>query len=369
MRSQCAVYVDAGYLLAATATRVSGTSLRSGVEVDHKALIETLIRQATQDSGLPLLRVNWYDSGSRPGGLPDYTQERIGLTPRVKLRLGRRSLAGEQKGVDLRIGLDLATHGRQRVVDVMYLVSGDDDLTEAVEEAQSHGVQVTLLAVPNHAGQPQAVARHLQRAADGLILIEGEAIDAAVRTKAIPQELIPRPAGAEPVDVHPEDGSPVEVPPVSEAAQPDEGSGPGVAQSPSDLTTPDQMEPPTTATPTPKPSVLAGKKPTQVLPPKVPASAVVWSSGADGGPAWEDAEITTEDVNHVVQQVVEGWCKVATPQMLADLRAGRPTIPGDLDRALLVDLSSRAGVYDISDGARHALRERFWVLVDRVRLG
>jgi hypothetical protein len=96
---------------------------------------------------------------------------------------------------------------------------------------------------------------------------------------------------------------------------------------------------------------------------------VVWSSTGEGGAAWEDSEITTEDVNHVVQQVVEGWCKVASPQMLADLRAGRPTIPGDLDRALLVDLSSRAGVYDIPDGARHALRERFWVLLDRVRLG
>ena len=87
--------------------------------------------------------------------------------PKVKLRLGRRSLSGEQKGVDLRIGLDLAAHGRSRVVDVMYLVSGDDDLTEAVEEAQNHGVQVQLIVVPNHASRPMSVAKHLQQAADG----------------------------------------------------------------------------------------------------------------------------------------------------------------------------------------------------------
>jgi hypothetical protein len=56
MRSQCAVYVDAGYLLAATATRVTGTSLRSAVDVNHGALIEQIIEQAEADSGLPLLR-------------------------------------------------------------------------------------------------------------------------------------------------------------------------------------------------------------------------------------------------------------------------------------------------------------------------
>ena len=112
MRSQCALYVDAGYLLAASATRVTGTSLRSGVDVDNGALITSLIAQAEVDSGMPLLRVNWYDSGNRAGGLPDFFQQQIGLMPKVKLRLGRRSLSGEQKGVDMRIGLDLAAHGR-----------------------------------------------------------------------------------------------------------------------------------------------------------------------------------------------------------------------------------------------------------------
>ena len=67
------------------------------------------------------------------------------MLPRVKLRLGRLSYTGEQKGVDLRIGLDLVMHARNQAVDVMYLVSGDDDLTEAVEEVQGHGIPVILL--------------------------------------------------------------------------------------------------------------------------------------------------------------------------------------------------------------------------------
>ncbi|WP_428967099.1 NYN domain-containing protein [Micromonospora fluostatini] len=44
------------------------------------------------------------------------------------------------------------THARNAVADVFVLVPGDDDLTEAVEEAQVHGVQVILLAVPKRAG-------------------------------------------------------------------------------------------------------------------------------------------------------------------------------------------------------------------------
>src|SRR6476620_8867847 len=134
MRSYCALYVDVGYLLAAAATRVTGTSLRKGIVVSYPDLVARRIKDAEAAS---VLRLHWYDSGNRAGGTPDSTQEAIGMLPRVKLRLGRTSPQGEQKGVDLRIGLDLAAHGRNRSVDIIYLVSGDDDLSEAVEEARA----------------------------------------------------------------------------------------------------------------------------------------------------------------------------------------------------------------------------------------
>lgn len=154
MRSTCSLYVDAGYLLASAATRVTGTSLRGGIHVEYPPLIRTLIDTAEILSGLPVLRVHWYDSARN--GVPDTQQERIGELSKVKLRLGRFGVNGEQKGVDLRMGLDLVAHARNGASDVFFLVSGDDDLAEAVEEAQVHGIQVVLLAVPTLAGTPHA---------------------------------------------------------------------------------------------------------------------------------------------------------------------------------------------------------------------
>jgi uncharacterized LabA/DUF88 family protein len=195
MRSCCAAYVDVGYLLAAAATRVTGSSLRRGVQTEYAELIAALIAQIEADSGMPLLRVNWYDAGSRPGGMPDATQDEIGALPRVKLRLGRLSYSGEQKGVDVRIGLDLAIQAQHRVADVAYLVSGDDDLTEAVEEAQGRGVQVVLLAVAGQDERPLAVSKHLIRAADRVLLIDPAAIDRTVKSMAIPEGLLSSLAG------------------------------------------------------------------------------------------------------------------------------------------------------------------------------
>lgn len=380
MRSQCAVFIDAGYLLAAAATRVAGTSLRSGIDVDYVMLVSALMTHAQEDSGLPLLRANWYDSGSRPNGLPDWTQEQIGLMPRVKLRLGRRSLSGEQKGVDLRIGLDLVGHGRERVADVIYLVSGDDDLTEAVEEAQSHGIQVNLLVVPGHNGRPQAVAKHLQRAADDVLLIAAEDIDAAVKNRSIPEELLPRADEGEGEAAAADGGVGTEG---AEPGRPDGGVGAlpdGDAVTPGASATPGRVGRPvvangaepceTPAKPTPvTPSVLAGKKSTSLIPPKAGPS-IAWSSVGGGSmQEWSGGEIASEDIDAVARQVIEGWCRTATPSLLAELRARHPDIPVDLDRALLMDLSTRSDVYDIPEGARYALRERFWQLVDRIRLG
>lgn len=391
MRSYCAIYVDVGYLLAAAATRVTGTSLRRGVQVDHAELIESLIKRAEEDSGLPLLRVNWYDSGGRPGGMPDFTQDEIGLLPRVKLRLGRLSHAGEQKGVDLRIGLDLATHGRNRVVDVIYLVSGDDDLTEAVEEAQGHGVQVLILAVPGQDGRAHGVSRHLQRAADAMVLLDGETIDQVVRSRAIPTELVPdeyKPSDEEAVaaavegtdEQPPEgvdqpadaDGEPAAVPdgeatgetpdapadPVRPDADTDDDAAPGTPPS-------DEVEP-VGATPGPSPSIFAKRKATTVVPPPEP----VWTSstGLLGHGTYTQSEADPELVDAVARQVVLSWCATATPEDLGTLKAQRPSIPPDLDRALLMDLATRSDHYDLAEGARHELRNRFWELIDQVRL-
>lgn len=393
MRSYCAIYVDAGYLYASAATRVIGTSLRSGVKVDNHALVGGLIAQAEADSGLPLLRVNWYDSGARPGGMPDIHQDEIGMMPRVKLRLGRLSRAGEQKGVDLRIGLDLVTHGRNRIVDVIYLVSGDDDLTEAVEEAQGHGVQIIVMAVPAQSGKPHAVARHLRREADGVMLIDPETIDSTVKPAAIPAELIPGEddVAEAPPEVAAVDASDVAV--TTDVASepsvgPDASSGPDLAASvaasepdaepapQSDLepAAPPVAEPATempAASSSPSPSsVFAARKPSAVVAPRAVPPRVLWSTrtGHDGhGP--DHGEVTSELIDQVVNQVVESWCQTASPESLVALRANKPFIPSDIDRTLLIDLASHIDPsLDLDDTSRYALRDRFWDHIDRVKL-
>ncbi len=94
------IHVDAGYLYGALATRETGSSNRDAITVDEAVLIRDLV-QAADDSGATLLRVLWYDAG--------------------------------------RNGLDLRSMSITRAVEVAYVISGDDDLTEAVTDAQDQG--------------------------------------------------------------------------------------------------------------------------------------------------------------------------------------------------------------------------------------
>ncbi|MEZ5160643.1 MAG: NYN domain-containing protein [Marmoricola sp.] len=327
MRSHCALYVDAGYLLASAATLMTGTSLRSGINVNHERLINALVDKAEASSGLPLLRVNWYDSASR--GIPDETQNRIGLLPRVKLRLGRVGWDGEQKGVDLRIGLDMVAHARNGAVDAIFLVSGDDDLTEAVEEAQGHGVQVIVLGVPNQAGRAHAVSRHLQRESDGL-----EVLDAAVITENAVRADVP--AKAEP-------------------------------------TPSTTVDTPTSDKPTaPTPALLAGKKPlppATTTPPPRPQDVLVYSSATGAGGAYvtegqPDHTQMDQQISKVVDQVLNTYLRGAGPVERAALTQARPMIPREVDRALLHDLCELLETYDLDDTTRNSLRSRFWRTYD-----
>ncbi len=56
----------------------------------------------------------------------------------------------EQKGVDMRIGLDVATYSASRVVDRIALLTGDTDCAPAMKHARIAGLQVVLIALPNH---------------------------------------------------------------------------------------------------------------------------------------------------------------------------------------------------------------------------
>ncbi|MGV0876699.1 NYN domain-containing protein [Martelella sp. FLE1502] len=56
----------------------------------------------------------------------------------------------EQKGVDMRIGLDMANFAYERSVDRLILVSGDTDCIPAMKLARIAGLQVVLIEFDNH---------------------------------------------------------------------------------------------------------------------------------------------------------------------------------------------------------------------------
>jgi uncharacterized LabA/DUF88 family protein len=322
----CSLYVDVGYLFSSAAVRVTGTSLRSGVHVDYAPLIDALVRQAERMSELSVLRVHWYDSAK--DGVPDPQQQRIGELPKVKLRLGRFGMDGQQKGVDLRIGLDLVTHARNGAADVFILVSGDDDLTEAVEEAQVHGVQVILLAVPNTENKPHGISRHLIRAADGLEILPPETVDQTVTKVEMPPPP-PTPPTPQPVAVAPPAGQP------QVKATPRDLAGLG------------------------HPGALR------------PSSVLVYSAATGREPQvtteYEDPAELAEQIDSVVINVLTAFRKSATAEALAELEAGKPSIPRDIDKALLTDLSDRRGEFDLSEQVRHKLRAQFWKKYDEAQ--
>jgi uncharacterized LabA/DUF88 family protein len=54
----------------------------------------------------------------------------------------------EQKGVDMRIGLDIATLCQNKAVDRIILISGDTDCIPATKHGRKSGIQTVLVELP-----------------------------------------------------------------------------------------------------------------------------------------------------------------------------------------------------------------------------
>ncbi len=61
-------------------------------------------------------------------------------------------LSLEQKGVDMRIGIDVATLSLKKIVERIILISGDTDMIPAMKLARREGVQVALVDVQSPQG-------------------------------------------------------------------------------------------------------------------------------------------------------------------------------------------------------------------------
>jgi uncharacterized LabA/DUF88 family protein len=143
--------VDAGYLLrqcveiASSGKAVSRSQLRI---TNPSALIALLVERGGAVLGVTqreLLRVYWYDGVQASGRTPQ--QESILRLPDVQLRAGTVNSAGQQKGVDALIIIDLFELALNRAVSEMVVVAGDADLVAGIESAQRRGIRVALLGI------------------------------------------------------------------------------------------------------------------------------------------------------------------------------------------------------------------------------
>jgi uncharacterized LabA/DUF88 family protein len=149
-----AVFVDAGYLYAASGALLLEASSRREYRVFAEKLIKALTAHADAQIKGELLRLYWFDAA--PRRQPTVDQRVIANLPLVKLRLGNLNAQGQQKGVDAQLRADLEALARHRAITDAVLLAGDEDMLPAVEAAQRFGVRVHLWGVEPTHGSNQA---------------------------------------------------------------------------------------------------------------------------------------------------------------------------------------------------------------------
>lgn len=190
---RCVVLVDAGYLLGAAASLLAGEPSRSRISVDHAGLIQQLRERAETETGLPLLRIYWFDGA--PDRVPQPEHRRLRVMPRVTVRLGaltRSDGRWAQKGVDAAMHTELTELARNRACSDIVLVTGDGDLLPGLMSAKEHGVAVHLWAVQAADGDYNQ-SEDLVAEADERRVLDRTWITRAVRAKDLTGVCAPPP--------------------------------------------------------------------------------------------------------------------------------------------------------------------------------
>jgi uncharacterized LabA/DUF88 family protein len=169
--NRVAIFIDAGYLYASAIKLLTGTKQsRSAITLSYEDFLEYIIRQSEALTRRELLRVYWYD-GTSSG--PTGAHRKLAYQANVKLRLGMVSLAGEQKGVDSLLIMDMANLSQNRAMSDAVLLTGDEDIRVGVVLSQQYGVRVHLIGIADPDGERNQSSM-LQQEADstGLISLE-----------------------------------------------------------------------------------------------------------------------------------------------------------------------------------------------------
>ncbi|WP_035805466.1 NYN domain-containing protein [Kitasatospora mediocidica] len=385
---RCVVLVDAGYLLGAAASLLAGESSRSRVTVDHTALIASLRERAEEETGLPLLRIYWFDAAPERRPMPEH--RRLRVLPRVTVRLGALTRAEGrwvQKGVDAAMHAELSELARNRACADVVLVTGDGDLLPGMMSAKEHGVAVHLWAL---------------QAADGDFNQSEDLVGEADERRVLDREWITRSVRLrEPAMAFPPAGPPPEIAkilaaPPSHSLRPT-GSAPGAAAAELPEPAAEPVQAPAALKVVPTPKDLAGRVASPAHPPVAVAATngpvLRWSS--DRG--WVDrpsgeistpgdtlptlAQLTTaeqrwadreEDITaiggdpHEVGQVfARRWTdRLGDRERLTTLWGDYPRIPHRVDGELL-RYAARFGLLahkddQIDEHDRYAIRAGFW---------
>ena len=163
---RCALFVDAGYLLADGAMAVHGTHRRESVTWDYPGLLQLLANLAMERSRMPLLRCYWYDSTVE--GRPTQDHDALADLPGVKLRLAKMR-PGRREGVEGEIHRDLTTLARNKAVSDAMVVSGEEDLAEVIADVQDMGMRVTLVHIATDGNSE--IPRALRQECDDIVEI------------------------------------------------------------------------------------------------------------------------------------------------------------------------------------------------------
>ncbi len=141
---RCALFVDAGYMLADGAMAVHGTRRRESVSWDYEGLVQLLGNLARDRTGLPLLRCYWYEATVE--GRRTAEHDALADMPGIKLHLAKLR-PGRREGVETEIHRDLTVLARNRAVSDAVVVSAEEDLAQVLSDVQDLGLRVTIVHV------------------------------------------------------------------------------------------------------------------------------------------------------------------------------------------------------------------------------
>jgi hypothetical protein len=193
---RAAFLVDAGYLFAQGSIALAGVKLRrSETLLDQERFLALLKGLSAKVTGLPLLRIYWYD-GTDSG--PSPVHNALAFRPDVKIRLGIVNAVGQQKGVDSLIVSDLINLARNRAMSDAVLLTGDEDIRVGVQQAQEVGVRVHLVGLPRTGGQGNQ-SNLLQQEADTLHEISTADVTSFLTRVAPTVAPVLAPAGSPPM--------------------------------------------------------------------------------------------------------------------------------------------------------------------------